>query len=47
MNMVYSDYYNSKFDINTYIELARDWMNDTDVGEGKTLKYYLHVVCKE
>lgn len=47
MNMVYSDYYNPKFDTTTYIELARDWINDSDVGEGKTLKYYLHVVCDE
>lgn len=47
MNMMYSDHYNTKFDVNTYIELARDWLNDKDVGEGKTLDYYLHVVCKE
>lgn len=47
MNMMYSDYFSPKFDTNTYIELARDWIHDSDVGEGKTLKYYLHVVCKE
>lgn len=45
LNMMYSDYYNPKFDLSTYIELAKDWINDSDVGEGKTLKYYLHVVC--
>ena len=47
MNMIYSDYYNPKFDTNTYVELAHDWINDADVGEGKTLKYYLYVVCEE
>ena len=44
MNMMYSDYYNQKFDTNTYVELAKDWLNDKDVGEGKTLKYYMLVV---
>lgn len=47
LNMMYSDYYNPKFDMSTYVELARDWINDVDVGDGKTLKYYLHVVCHE
>lgn len=44
MNMMYSDYYNQKFDTNIYIELAKDWLNDKDVGDGKTLKYYMLVV---
>ena len=44
MNMMYSDYYNQKFDTNTYVELAKDWLNDKDVGYGKTLKYYMLVV---
>lgn len=44
MNMMYSDYYNQKFDTNTYVELAKDWFNDKDVGDGKTLKYYMLVV---
>lgn len=44
MNMMYSDYYNQKFDTNTYVELAKDWLNDKDVGDGKTLKYYMLVV---
>jgi hypothetical protein len=43
--MVFSDYYNPKFDTNTYVELANDWIDDEDVGEGKTLKYYMYVVC--
>ena len=44
LNMVYSDYYNPKFDTDTYVELAKDWLDDKDVGEGKTLCYYWKVV---
>jgi hypothetical protein len=44
LNMMYSDYYNPKFDTNTYIELAKDWIVDPDVGDCKTLKYYFFVV---
>ena len=47
LNMVYSDYYNPKFDLANYIELAKDWMNDDDVGENKLLNYYFFVVCKK
>ena len=38
LNMMWSDYYNEKFDTNTYVQLANDWINDPDVGECKTLK---------
>ena len=41
--MVYSDYYNTKFDINVYIELAKDWLHDMDINN-KVLKYYYFVV---
>jgi hypothetical protein len=44
LNMIYSDYYNPKFDTATYVELANDWLDDADVHEGKTLKYYMRVV---
>jgi len=27
-----------------YIELAKDWINDKDIGSGKTLKYYYFIV---
>ena len=47
MNMIYSDHYNPKFDTATYVELANDWITDPDIGEGKPLNYYLHIVCKE
>ena len=46
MNKMYSDYFNPKFDTNIYIDLAKDWINDPDVGECKTLKYYYYVVHK-
>lgn len=47
LNMVYSDYYNNKFDTATYIDLARDWLNDSDVDAAKLLNYYFYVVCGE
>lgn len=43
LNMMYSDYYNPKFDTSDYIELAKDWLNDKDIGEEKTLKYYYYI----
>lgn len=46
MNMMYSDYYNQRFDTGVYVELAKDWISDKDVGDGKTLKYYMYVVCE-
>lgn len=46
LNMMYSDYYNPKFDTNTYIEMAKDWINDPDVDGCKTLKYYYYIVHK-
>ena len=46
MNMAYSDYFNPKFDTNFYIDFAKDWIDDKDAGEGKTFKYYMHVICK-
>lgn len=45
LNMMYSDYYTSKFDTSVYVELAKNWLDDEDVGKGKTLKYYMFVVC--
>lgn len=44
MNMKYSDHYNSKFTTNDYVELAKDWFNDPDANECKTLKYYMLVI---
>ena len=35
-----------KLDDNSYVELAKDWISDKDVGDGKTLKYYMYVVCE-
>lgn len=44
LNMIYSDNYNPRFDIATYIDLAKNWFDDKDVGECKTLKYYYFIV---
>lgn len=44
MNMVYSDYYNPKFDVQTYVQLANDWLDDHDAHDGKLLKYYMYIV---
>jgi len=44
LNMMYSDYYNPKFDTNVYVEMTKDWINDPDVQDYKTLKYYYYVV---
>lgn len=45
LNMIYSDFYSSKFDTAHYIEMAKDWLDDSDVGDHKLLKYYFFVVC--
>ena len=44
LNMMYSDYYSSKFTTEEYVHLANDWLNDKDVPYGKTLRYYMYVV---
>jgi hypothetical protein len=44
LNMIYSDYYNPKWETLTYIEMAKDWLNDSDIGGSKILKYYYFVV---
>ena len=53
LNMIYSDFYkvvvsmfgnsNTQF----FVELAKAWINDKDVPEGKTWKYFKYVVCDE
>lgn len=44
MNMMYSDYFNPRFDTNIYVDLAKDWLGDKDAGPCKTLKYYYYVI---
>lgn len=44
LNMMYSDYYSPKFDTTDYVHLANAWLDDKDVSEGKTLKYYMNIV---
>lgn len=43
-NMMRSDYYNPKLEEATYLQMAKDWLNDKDVGNCKTLKYYMYIV---
>lgn len=43
LNMTYSDYYSPKFDTSTYVDLAKDWLTDKDIGVDKALRYYLFV----
>lgn len=44
LNMCYSDYYSPKFDLYTYVEMAKDWLKDADSGKDKLLKYYYYVI---
>lgn len=51
LNMVYSDYYrvvvsmtgsnNTKY----FVELAKAWLHDKDIDEGKMWFYYIYVMC--
>lgn len=41
LNMMYSDYYNTKFSLDEYVQLAKDWLTDPDWSEpGKTKAYF-------
>ncbi|MBP5698837.1 MAG: hypothetical protein J6W96_04865 [Alphaproteobacteria bacterium] len=40
LNMIYSDYYKSGRSDETYIGLAKDFMDDKDAPEGKAKRYY-------
>lgn len=45
LNMMRSDYYNMfKDDTNSYIKLAKMWLCDKDVEEGKAFRYWAKVV---
>lgn len=45
LNMMRSDYFNIfGDDSNTYISLAKAWLADPDVAEGKAWRYYRYVV---
>lgn len=43
LNMMWSDYSNPRLDTDMYIQLAKDWMHDKDIGDCKTLKYYMYL----
>lgn len=51
LNMIYSDFY--KFIVSTtgtnnskhFVEMAKAWINDKDIDEGKMWYYYIYVMC--
>lgn len=51
LNMVYSDYYKVIINITNsnstkhFVELAKAWINDKDIDEGKMWYYYIYVMC--
>lgn len=47
LNMMYSDYYNPKFNTDDYIHLAHQFLSDKDAPDDKLLEYYFHIVDKE
>ena len=53
LNMIYSDYYSVTRNISVsdqtkfFIELAKAWIKDKDVDEGKMWYYYKYVICDE
>ena len=42
LNMVYSDYYHSGWSLETYIELAKDFLHDKDFTKPGKAKWYFH-----
>lgn len=47
LNMMYSDYYNPKFNTDDYIHLAHQFLSDKDAPDDKLLEYYFHIIDKE
>lgn len=51
LNMVYSDYYKvimsitSSANTKAFVELAKAWLHDKDLDEGKMWYYYIYVMC--
>ncbi len=51
LNMIYSDYYKAVMSIantvntKSFVELAKAWLKDEDVDEGKMWYYYTYVMC--
>lgn len=46
LNMMYSDYFSPSLTQAQYIALAKDFIDDVDAPEDKTLKYYCDIVKK-
>lgn len=51
LNMIRSDYYRavvtmtSSYHIKYFVELAKAWLNDKDIEEGKMWYYYCYIMC--
>ncbi|MFR4670901.1 MAG: hypothetical protein ACLT69_13800, partial [Intestinibacter bartlettii] len=51
LNMIRSDYYRavvtmtSSDHIKYFVELAKAWLNDKDIEEGKMWYYYCYIMC--
>ena len=46
LNMMWSDYFSPAFTQQNYISLARDFIDDKDAPEDKTLKYFCEIAKK-
>lgn len=46
LNMMYSDYFSNSFTQQQYIQLARDFIDDKDAPEDKTLRYFCEIAKK-
>lgn len=46
LNMMWSDYFSPALTQQNYISLARDFIDDKDAGDDKTLKYYCEIAKK-
>ena len=45
MNMLWSDYSDIlRNDTDTYVRMTKDWLFDKDAREGKTYRYFKHIV---
>lgn len=45
LNMIYSDYYKNGRTTETYVEMAHDFLADTDAPDCKAKKYYWAMCC--
>ena len=44
LNMMWSDFYNKRFETDDYISLACDWLDDKDATHEKLLDYFVYIM---